>query len=89
MGSETVNKDDQGGIKLALIFRKGVHMVGLASKQRTKKVKRKINWKHALPFYMMVLPGLIYLLINNYMPMFGIIIAFKKLNFSKGIFGSE
>jgi len=37
----------------------------------------------------MVLPGLIYLLINSYLPMFGIIIAFKKMDFSKGIFGSE
>ena len=36
----------------------------------------------------MVLPGLLYLLINNYIPMFGIVIAFKKINFSKGIFGS-
>ncbi|GJM74542.1 sugar ABC transporter permease [Paenibacillus macerans] len=37
---------------------------------------------------MMILPGLLYLLINNYIPMFGVIIAFKKLNFSEGIFGS-
>lgn len=36
----------------------------------------------------MVLPGLAYLIINNYIPMSGIIIAFKKLNFSKGVFGS-
>lgn len=37
----------------------------------------------------MVLPGILYLIINNYIPMFGVIIAFKKLNFSKGIFGSD
>lgn len=37
----------------------------------------------------MVLPGLIYLLINNYLPMFGIVIAFKKMNFQKGILGSD
>ena len=36
----------------------------------------------------MVLPGLAYLIINNYIPMFGILIAFKKMNFQKGIFGS-
>ena len=52
-------------------------------------VKKKINWKHAIPIYIMVLPGVLYLIINNYIPMFGVIIAFKKLNFSKGIFGSE
>lgn len=51
--------------------------------------KRKYNWKHYIPYYIMVLPGLIYLIINNYMPMFGVVIAFKNLDFSKGIFGSE
>lgn len=56
---------------------------------RKMKTKKKFGWKRALPFYIMVLPGLIYLLINNYLPMFGVIIAFKRLNFSKGIFGSD
>ena len=37
----------------------------------------------------MVAPGFIYLLINNYIPMLGIVIAFKNLNFSKGILKSD
>ncbi|MFD2701277.1 ABC transporter permease [Paenibacillus shunpengii] len=37
----------------------------------------------------MMLPGIIYLIINNYLPMFGIFIAFKDINFAKGIWGSE
>ncbi|WP_235947757.1 ABC transporter permease [Paenibacillus glycinis] len=37
---------------------------------------------------LMMLPGTIYLLINNYMPMFGTIIAFKSVDYSKGIFHS-
>nr|WP_219838880.1 ABC transporter permease subunit [Paenibacillus sp. R14(2021)] len=37
----------------------------------------------------MVLPGMIYLLINNYLPMFGIVIAFKDVNFTKGILQSD
>ncbi|MGO4495761.1 ABC transporter permease [Paenibacillus sp. 2RAB27] len=37
----------------------------------------------------MVLPGFIYLFINNYLPMFGIIIAFKNINYRKGILGSD
>ena len=53
-----------------------------------KKPKRKIRWKRIFPFYLMALPGLIYMLVNNYLPMFGITIAFKKLNFREGIFGS-
>ena len=36
----------------------------------------------------MILPGLAYLIINNYIPMSGIIVAFKKLDYSKGIFAS-
>ncbi len=36
----------------------------------------------------MVLPGLIYILINNYLPMIGIFIAFKKIDYSVGIINS-
>jgi putative aldouronate transport system permease protein len=41
-----------------------------------------------LPLYTMMIPGLAYLLINNYLPMFGIVIAFKRINFRLGILGS-
>ncbi|WP_084225508.1 ABC transporter permease [Paenibacillus pectinilyticus] len=37
----------------------------------------------------MTVPGLLYLVLNNYLPMFGIVIAFKNINFSKGIWGSD
>ncbi|MCQ2558152.1 MAG: ABC transporter permease subunit [Oscillospiraceae bacterium] len=37
----------------------------------------------------MALPGLLYLLINNYIPMYGIIIAFKKVDYSKGVYGGD
>lgn len=53
------------------------------------KTKRKRNWLSAMPIYMMMLPGLIYLAINNYLPMFGLVIAFKKLDWNKGIWGSD
>lgn len=36
----------------------------------------------------MVVPGMLYFIINNYIPMFGIVIAFKKIDYSKGIWGS-
>lgn len=48
----------------------------------------KRNWgkiRRFIPMYLMLLPGLVYLFINNYMPMAGIIIAFKKYNYSLGI----
>ena len=54
-----------------------------------RKKTRRIRWKTILPFYVMTLPGMIYLFINNYIPMFGVIIAFKKLNYRKGILGSD
>lgn len=41
------------------------------------------------PFYIMMIPGLFYLLMNNYIPMFGIILALKNFKYNKGIFGSE
>lgn len=36
----------------------------------------------------MMLPGLLYLFINNYMPMAGLVVAFKQVNFSAGIWKS-
>ncbi len=38
--------------------------------------------------FLMLLPALIVLLINDYLPMFGLIIAFKNINFTDGILGS-
>lgn len=35
------------------------------------------NIKKAFPYYIMLLPGFIYLIINNYIPMAGVVIAFK------------
>ncbi|WP_187298029.1 ABC transporter permease [Paenibacillus mucilaginosus] len=45
-------------------------------------------WKYS-PLYLMMIPGIAYLLINNYLPMFGLVIAFKDINFAKGIWGSD
>ena len=55
-----------------------------------KKVNAKrMRLKRALPLFIMMTPGLVYLLINNYLPMFGLIIAFKDINYAKGILGSD
>ncbi len=53
------------------------------------KRKKKTNWKGAIPIYCMMLPGILYLLINNYAPMFGLVIAFKRIDWNKGILGSD
>ncbi|MEG0691873.1 MAG: ABC transporter permease subunit, partial [Oscillospiraceae bacterium] len=55
------------------------------------QVKKPSKWKkhkRFVPLYLMMLPGIIYLFINNYVPMAGIVIAFKNVNFNKGIFNS-
>ncbi|WP_246067316.1 ABC transporter permease [Paenibacillus koleovorans] len=38
---------------------------------------------------LLLLPGVLYLILNNYMPMFGLMIAFKSIDYSKGIWGSD
>ncbi|MBR0087531.1 MAG: sugar ABC transporter permease [Lachnospiraceae bacterium] len=44
--------------------------------------------KNYWALYLLMVPGLVYLIINNYIPMTGIIIAFKKYNIKDGIYGS-
>lgn len=51
----------------------------------SKKKKISVNWA----LYLMLVPGLLYMLFNNYIPMTFTVIAFKKFNFQKGIWGSE
>ena len=43
------------------------------------------NW----PVYVMALPGLVYVIIFNYVPMTGVIMAFQKFQIKKGIWGSK
>ncbi|MBQ1900706.1 MAG: hypothetical protein II153_07315, partial [Erysipelotrichaceae bacterium] len=52
------------------------------------KLQRKEKFKNDFPLYMMMLPGMIYLVCNNYLPMFGILLAFKRINYAMGIFKS-
>lgn len=56
-----------------------------SSKPKISRAKLRNN----IPYFIMFLPGAIYLLINNYIPMFGLVIAFKQVNWNKGIFGSD
>ena len=50
---------------------------------------RRRNQKTAIALLSMMIPGIVYLIINNYIPMVGLIIAFKKYNYSKGLWGSD
>lgn len=55
------------------------------------KAHRKSLFKRirqSLPFYLMMLPGLTYLIINNYLPLPGLQLAFRRLNYAQGIWKS-
>lgn len=57
-------------------------------RNNTQSLSRRRIWKYS-PLYFMMIPGMAYLLINNYLPMFGISIAFKNIDYSKGIWNSD
>lgn len=52
-----------------------------------KPLKKRL--KRYLPMYFFALPGLIYIFINNLMPLPGLVLAFKKYSAKKGIYGSD
>ncbi len=47
------------------------------------------QFKKHIPFYLLLLLPLIQVIIFNYVPIYGIVIAFKDFKFSRGILGSE
>lgn len=55
----------------------------------SNKYRRSGALRKMTPLLMLATPGLLYFLINSYIPMFGVFIAFKDINYAKGIFGSD
>lgn len=43
----------------------------------------------SLPYLLLMLPAIIYMTVFNYLPMFGVVLAFKDYNYSQGIIGSR
>lgn len=58
------------------------------AKQKTKK-KKRIWGSSQLSYFLMTIPGLIFIIIFSYVPMFGIVMAFQNYIPTKGISGSE
>ncbi len=56
---------------------------------QTKTGKKKGSSMRTLPLMLIAAPGIVYLIINNYIPMMGLFLAFKNYNFMKGIFKSD
>ena len=53
------------------------------------KTRQKSEWfyfKKNLPLTLMALPGIILMILFKYLPLSGIVLAFKKYNIRKGIF---
>lgn len=48
--------------------------------------RKRARWRRYLPLYLMALPALTYIFINNYLPLFGMQLAFRELNYSRGVF---
>lgn len=51
--------------------------------------RKRGGLKSSVPLLLLTIPGLLYLIVNNYIPMFGVFIAFKNIDYSKGIFRSD
>lgn len=51
----------------------------------TNKKKKKINWG----LWMLACPGLIFLIAFYYLPLYGLVIPFKQIDYAKGIWGSD
>lgn len=59
------------------------------AKSKTTDKKKKGSFGKSLPLLLIALPGIVYLLINNYIPIMGLFLAFKDFNFMKGVFKSD
>ncbi|MBR6442375.1 MAG: sugar ABC transporter permease [Clostridia bacterium] len=60
----------------------------VAAPTLTQRSRKRIRMRQFIPLYLMLLPGMIYLIINNYIPMAGLLLAFKKVNYSLGFIAS-
>lgn len=59
--------------------------LGVPESQRSLLKNIKKYW----PYYVMVLPGVIYMIIFKYIPMLGSVIAFQDYSVYEGITGSK
>lgn len=62
---------------------------GGAQKGRRKPGKWKKDFKKNWQVYLIFLPIFVFVFVFNYLPMFGIVMAFQEYDITKGFFGSE
>lgn len=57
--------------------------------QSNLRSSKRSKFRANIPLFLLALPGLIYMICFNYLPMFGVIVAFKDYNYLDGIFNSQ
>ena len=57
--------------------------------KRQKRLSRKQEFKKNYQLYLFLLPAVVSVFLFNYLPMYGIQIAFKDFKPAKGVLGSE
>lgn len=63
--------------------------VGVANKPAVTKGRRLRQVRNNLDMYLLLVPGLVFLLLFKYTPMYGVLIAFQDFNIFAGIRGSD
>lgn len=62
--------------------------IGSLTSKRGRRPKNLLTGKKNLSLYFLILPTAVYVLLFHYLPIFGLVIAFKDYNSYQGIFGS-
>lgn len=65
-----------------------VHPTVMPNQLRKVKAKSRLRWKESLPLILMLIPGILFYVLFRYLPMGGLVIAFKDYNFTDGILHS-
>lgn len=60
----------------------------LEQKKKDRR-KKKNNWRSNLLFYILPIPGIVYLILFKYLPMAGLYVVFERYTYQGGLFGSE
>lgn len=63
--------------------------LSIKTQKQYKRKKRLQNFKNNIPLHLMVLPAIIFVIIFNYIPLYGLRIAFLDFNPAKGLFGAQ
>ena len=61
-------------------------MRSICAKEQMHHVNKRAEFKQNRALLLMMLPGLLILILNNYLPMFGIVMAFQKIDYKKFAF---